>query len=123
MANATQTRTTPRTSTQRRANVPIGATVQRQEIATATLTVRWDNEIGSTPRRARLGLLHRITAAVCEHLDAFPLLVSCADPTVTMGDARGVVRLELVDEADYDRAADLLVEVANRVIGFRPERT
>lgn len=98
------------------AGTPVRVTVQRQEIATATLTVQWAEEVGSSPRRARLAVLHRIAAEACLQLEAFPIAVSCADPIITMGDARGLVRLELADESDYPAAAALLADASERVV-------
>ena len=96
--------------------------VQCQEIATATLTVVWSDEIGSAPRRARLAVLFKVAVEISLALEAWPLLAQCADPRVTMGNHRGVVQLELVDEADYENAARALSDAAMRALGIAAVR-
>lgn len=118
-AESTQRHSPRSIAAKKRALLPIGASVGLQEIATATLTIRWEeSELGNDLRRERLALLHLVAAEVCRLATGF----DHADPKIEMGNARGVVQIEMKEASDYHDARDIL-EIAMSIRGhLKPVR-
>lgn len=112
------------TDGRRTALQPIDVQVKLEGIATATLEIRWPATKGfrGDLRRERLAVLFRLAADATQKIGEFPELIECADPSVDMGENIGKVRLEFMDETEFERAVDLLRATAQRVLHWKSAR-